>query len=237
MQDPLFDPWGPEPVEPSRPTDPPKPDHASRAEEASSGADDTPRAEGKATPADPTTEARAPRWRAPAGSIPLTRPAPQPAAPAAPVPMRADHAPAADGIDERMPLVFSSPVPGRHAHDPAKSALRDTVSPRVLQFAERLRAAGHTVVVDDRTHEGTPSVRFRVRPRPGPFDGPSGLGPVLELVPDADCVGEPALLARFWPDATAERPATWISTPLGEVTGARVDDLLLEFVRRALGRH
>ena len=224
MEDPLFDPWGP------------------------AGND-----EPKAPRVAPAQDERSSRWRSPgaAQGVPLSRPVPEPLRP---------RAVAAEPVEEEGPVeedaVAESPRPGPDewrltpapvpaptqagGDSPAPAVLREVVLPRLHHFAERLRAARHRALIDDRTSGPTPALRFQLRPWRGPFDGDDpGTGPSLEIIVDAE-QHEGAVTARVWLDPMAPMATERIDIPAGQLSEGRVDALILDFIERALrdhGRH
>ncbi len=128
---------------------------------------------------------------------------------------------------ERQPRARRAP----YRDDPmTASAPLDTAVAALLRLADRLEMARHRAVVDDRTHETPPSVRFRIEPWRGPLDPAPTPAPVLELTP-AESSG---LVARTWADPRAEQPATVRPVAPSSSDGATLDEILLDFVKLSL---
>ena len=115
----------------------------------------------------------------------------------------------------------------------AASQLRSLLVPRIVSLSGRLSAARHGTTVDDRLAQHPPSLRFRIEPWHGPFD-PEGVrrGAVLEVVLEGGLGGSVA--AHFWLDPLSATPTERRGVPAHEVTGAWLDTVLLDFVRKAL---
>lgn len=102
-------------------------------------------------------------------------------------------------------------------------------------LAREVEAAGHRTVLDDRLDTSAPSVRFRLAPRPGPFEETELVGgAVIEI---ASGTGDPLqIVGRLWLNPLSTRPTEEVRVPAPKLTEAWVDGLLLDFVEKALGR-
>ena len=101
-------------------------------------------------------------------------------------------------------------------------------------LARVVEAAGHRTALDDRLDGSTPSVRFRLAPRRGPFEEAEPVeGAVIEIAASA---GTPLqIIARLWLDPLSPDPSEEVRVPAPKLTEEWVDGLLLDFVEKALG--
>jgi hypothetical protein len=132
-----------------------------------------------------------------------------------------------------MPVSRPLPSPIPPTAPAAVRLLIERVLPRLMSITQRLDVAGHTTTLDDRlAHEG-PSLRFRVRPRKGAFDDPRpDDGAVLEFLPVEGSGGN--VEARLWLDPLSTVPGEVIQVRPEKLTTAWVDQLVLDFVGKAL---
>lgn len=205
--DPIFDPWAiggsDEPVAPA-------PESAASQPAEDAGA--TPIGVDSVSPR---------RWIVPLAKLPARKPAP-PAVP--PAGAEADDASGPDASIVREPRA----VP----RAPHVRALQSVALPRLEALRSRLELAGHDVVLDDRTDRDAPSLRFRLAPRPGPFDeAPESSGTVLEVAWDEEA-GH--VSARLWLDPLAEEWTDEVAAPTSRVDVLWVDRVILEFVGKSL---
>lgn len=221
MDDPIFDPWGAEPVtpEPAAPPEVPIGSPARSDEIPPTASDDAiaPVAEDaqgeRAEPARPVAAppANAPRWRSPAGPGPTPPPSP--------------HA----GPDLRRASV-SADRP-RLAGTPG--FLRSMAVPRLEEIVRRLQMARHQAAVEDFLEAEPPTLRFTLRPWRGPWTEelapPSGR--LVLSLEDEDSVS-----VRAWLDPESEEPEHEAKVPPMRVSAAWLERLVLDFVERLLSR-
>jgi hypothetical protein len=100
------------------------------------------------------------------------------------------------------------------------------------ELAERLRAERHEAVLDDRTDRGEPSVRFQLRPRPGPFDPRRRTFPALEIAGTSE---DDVLMVRTWLVPSDAEPASEQELPIDAPDG-RIRRVLLDFVELVFSR-
>lgn len=116
---------------------------------------------------------------------------------------------------------------------PAGERLREVAIPHLESLEARLQLASHRTLVDDRPGRTPPTIRFRLIPRPGPFDDVSAVpGSVLEIVEDDGSF----VTARLWLDPVAEEPAVERRVDAARFDEAWIDEITLEFVAKALRR-
>ncbi len=115
------------------------------------------------------------------------------------------------------------------------TALRGVVRPRLEELRSVLECAGHEVVLDDRSDEKVPSLRFRFVPLRGAFDQPTReRGAVLEITWDEDAA---KFAARLWLDPIAAEWTQEVSALPAQVNAVWVDRVVLEFVATTLEAH
>jgi hypothetical protein len=112
------------------------------------------------------------------------------------------------------------------------SLLRSLLLPRLDRLGQRLAAERHRTTVDERLGHDPPSVRFRIDPRPGPFDLDERRGAVLEVVQEGGPDG--VVAGKLWLDPMSSGPSERRGVPADEANGTWLDGLLLDFVRKAL---
>lgn len=144
------------------------------------------------------------------------------------------HAPPPPRVRARVRAAAPGRRPSRRSTDgPGEaSPLRSLLIPRLERLGRRLAAERHGTTVDERLGSDPPSVRFRIDPRPGPFDLDERRGAVLEVVQEGGPDG--VVAGRFWLDPTSGGPTERRGVPAGEADGAWLDSLLIDFVRKAL---
>jgi hypothetical protein len=113
------------------------------------------------------------------------------------------------GVLEKGPTRLIRPALRARRPEPTSievgSLLHAQALPLLRALAQRLERARHEAVIDDRTGEAVPSIRFLLRPWKGPFDARADLPlPVLELVDE----GGGGIVVRQWDDHSAAAPAT-----------------------------
>ncbi|MDG2282517.1 MAG: hypothetical protein P8L45_05320 [Longimicrobiales bacterium] len=185
---------------------------------------------GKQTPAKRATDMPAPRrWVAPAAPVSgptsgRTIPVGEEGVPDdVTVPAKASRS--SHRIRPMHPLQQLSPL----------VALRGVVRPRLEELKNALEFAGHEVVLDDRSDEKVPSLRFRFVPRRGVFDQPRGdEGAVLEITWDEDAAH---VAARLWLDPIAAEWTEEVTAAPAQVDAVWVDRVILEFVSTTLEAH
>lgn len=124
-----------------------------------------------------------------------------------------------------MPRIRPAPTAGER--------LREVAVPRLEALGARLQVAFHRTLIDDRPGRSPPTIRFRLIPRPGPFDDvPAVPGSVLEIVGDEASF----VTARLWLDPVAEEPAVERRVDAARLDEAWVDEIMFEFVEKALRR-
>lgn len=120
-----------------------------------------------------------------------------------------------------------------HVETPSAWTLRTVVLPRLEALRGRLELSGHEVTLDDRTHRESPAVRFRLRPRLGPFDdGDDVASAVLEVLWDT---ASGQIAARIWSDAMDEVWSHEVMAPIERVDHRWADRVIVEFVARVMG--
>ncbi|MBT8489181.1 MAG: hypothetical protein HKN72_02880 [Gemmatimonadetes bacterium] len=108
--------------------------------------------------------------------------------------------------------------------------VRAIALPHLEAVAARLHIARHHTLLDDRLDGPAGVLRFRLVPRPAPFDEPAAVpGSVLELVAAKATVG-----ARLWLDPVAEEPAEDVEIPASEFSEDWLDAVVVDFVARSL---
>lgn len=108
--------------------------------------------------------------------------------------------------------------------------IRAVARPHLDAVAARLHIARHHTLIDDRLDSPARVIRFRVVPRPAPFDEPAAVpGSVLELV-----ATDATTTARLWLDPVAEEPAEEVEIPAGDFSEAWLDAVVVDFVARTL---
>ncbi len=128
------------------------------------------------------------------------------------------------------------PVPISHPGDQEGLAgpVLTIVAEVLHDVAGKLEGAGHSTAIDDRSLHVPAGLRFRLRPRLGPFDESRGGGSVLEWV---FCVDDPAMIAvRIWVDEFDTHPAKEVRIGVDTVTGNSVERSAVDFVRNVLQR-
>jgi len=112
----------------------------------------------------------------------------------------------------------------------AQSPLQRLVLPLLFTLAQRLELARHETVIDDRTAQATPAIRFRLNPWAGPFDTDSEpMLPALEFVAD----GDGGIIVRRW-DNPAGRAPDYEEHVQPEGLEPRLSEIILEYVSDAL---
>lgn len=100
--------------------------------------------------------------------------------------------------------------------------------------SQRLRMAGHETALEDRLDEPARLLRFEVSPRRGPL-GRAPPGSAMLEIGLGPASGD-VVTAWYWLDRTSEAPERTTSVALDGLGAAWVEQVILDFVGKALAR-
>ncbi len=129
----------------------------------------------------------------------------------------------------------AAPAHAHHGIDEAIASLDALLKPRVERASQRLRVSRHGTDVDDRLDQRPPSLRLHLRRWVAPLQGPRKRGAAILEIELEGLRGE-TVTGRYWLDRRSLSPTVQRSVPIDGLTPGWLDELLLEFVDKALVR-